>query len=71
MLKLLETFDLVKNKDRNINAFCLEGLYRKCNVKNWRVCVCVFTGVFRGNKAQVKEYQDLLEPIIFQSYEGT
>ncbi|XP_040919702.1 phosphorylase b kinase regulatory subunit beta isoform X1 [Toxotes jaculatrix] len=27
-------------------------------------------GVFRGNKAQVKEYQDLLEPIIFQSYEG-
>ncbi|XP_017281374.1 phosphorylase b kinase regulatory subunit beta isoform X2 [Kryptolebias marmoratus] len=27
-------------------------------------------GVFRGNKEQVKEYQDLLEPIIFQSYEG-
>ncbi|XP_061748471.1 phosphorylase b kinase regulatory subunit beta isoform X2 [Nerophis ophidion] len=27
-------------------------------------------GVFRGNRAQVKEYQDLLEPIIFQSYEG-
>ncbi|CAB1445403.1 unnamed protein product [Pleuronectes platessa] len=27
-------------------------------------------GVFRGNKAQVKEYQDLLDPIIFQSYEG-
>ncbi|XP_008290226.1 phosphorylase b kinase regulatory subunit beta isoform X3 [Stegastes partitus] len=27
-------------------------------------------GVFRGNKAQVKEYQDLLEPIIFHSYEG-
>ncbi|XP_074522120.1 phosphorylase b kinase regulatory subunit beta isoform X1 [Halichoeres trimaculatus] len=27
-------------------------------------------GVFRGNKAQVKEYQDLLEPIVFQSYEG-
>uniref|UniRef100_A0A3P9N6C3 Phosphorylase b kinase regulatory subunit n=1 Tax=Poecilia reticulata TaxID=8081 RepID=A0A3P9N6C3_POERE len=27
-------------------------------------------GVFRGNKAQVKEYQDLLEPIIFQSFEG-
>ncbi|XP_061670818.1 phosphorylase b kinase regulatory subunit beta isoform X5 [Syngnathoides biaculeatus] len=27
-------------------------------------------GVFRGNQAQVKEYQDLLEPIIFQSYEG-
>ncbi|KAM8762330.1 phosphorylase b kinase regulatory subunit beta isoform X1 [Acanthopagrus latus] len=27
-------------------------------------------GVFRGNKDQVKEYQDLLEPIIFQSYEG-
>ncbi|GLD74150.1 phosphorylase b kinase regulatory subunit beta isoform X1, partial [Lates japonicus] len=26
-------------------------------------------GVFRGNKAQVKEYQDLLEPIVFQSYE--
>ncbi|XP_056134262.1 phosphorylase b kinase regulatory subunit beta isoform X2 [Lampris incognitus] len=26
-------------------------------------------GVFRGNKAQVKEYQDLLEPIIFQSFE--
>ncbi|KAM4602874.1 phosphorylase b kinase regulatory subunit beta isoform 1-T1 [Polymixia lowei] len=27
-------------------------------------------GVFRGNKAQVKEYQELLEPIIFQSFEG-
>ncbi|XP_024151005.1 phosphorylase b kinase regulatory subunit beta isoform X2 [Oryzias melastigma] len=27
-------------------------------------------GVFRGNKAQVKEYQDLLQPIIFQSFEG-
>ncbi|KAJ7985910.1 hypothetical protein DPEC_G00345370 [Dallia pectoralis] len=27
-------------------------------------------GVFRGNEAQVKEYQDLLTPIIFQSYEG-
>lgn len=27
-------------------------------------------GVFRGNKAQVKEYQELLEPIVFQSYEG-
>ncbi|XP_054626078.1 phosphorylase b kinase regulatory subunit beta isoform X1 [Dunckerocampus dactyliophorus] len=27
-------------------------------------------GVFRGNQAQVKEYQELLEPIIFQSYEG-
>ncbi|XP_053722032.1 phosphorylase b kinase regulatory subunit beta isoform X1 [Synchiropus splendidus] len=27
-------------------------------------------GVFRGNRAQVKEYQELLEPIIFQSYEG-
>ncbi|XP_051811771.1 phosphorylase b kinase regulatory subunit beta isoform X2 [Acanthochromis polyacanthus] len=27
-------------------------------------------GVFRGNKSQVKEYQDLLEPIIFHSYEG-
>ncbi|KAG7236947.1 hypothetical protein INR49_032953 [Caranx melampygus] len=27
-------------------------------------------GVFRGNKAQVKEYQEILEPIIFQSYEG-
>ncbi|KAM6950078.1 phosphorylase b kinase regulatory subunit beta isoform 1-T1 [Lycodopsis pacificus] len=27
-------------------------------------------GVFRGNSAQVKEYQDLLQPIIFQSYEG-
>ncbi|XP_072320630.1 phosphorylase b kinase regulatory subunit beta isoform X1 [Eucyclogobius newberryi] len=27
-------------------------------------------GVFRGNKAQVKEYQDLLEPVIFHSYEG-
>ncbi|XP_076745724.1 phosphorylase b kinase regulatory subunit beta isoform X1 [Maylandia zebra] len=27
-------------------------------------------GVFRGNKAQVKEYQELLEPIIFQSYDG-
>ncbi|XP_028433067.1 phosphorylase b kinase regulatory subunit beta isoform X1 [Perca flavescens] len=27
-------------------------------------------GVFRGNKAQVKEYQDLLQPIIFLSSEG-
>uniref|UniRef100_A0A8C9ZUP2 Phosphorylase b kinase regulatory subunit n=1 Tax=Sander lucioperca TaxID=283035 RepID=A0A8C9ZUP2_SANLU len=27
-------------------------------------------GVFRGNKAQVKEYQDLLQPIIFLSNEG-
>ncbi|XP_076011699.1 phosphorylase b kinase regulatory subunit beta isoform X1 [Genypterus blacodes] len=27
-------------------------------------------GVFRGNKAQVKEYQELLKPIIFQSYNG-
>ncbi|KAK2853468.1 hypothetical protein Q5P01_006129 [Channa striata] len=27
-------------------------------------------GVFRGNAAQVKEYQELLEPVIFQSYEG-
>uniref|UniRef100_A0A8C8HFS1 Phosphorylase b kinase regulatory subunit n=1 Tax=Oncorhynchus tshawytscha TaxID=74940 RepID=A0A8C8HFS1_ONCTS len=26
-------------------------------------------GVFRGNNAQVKEYQDLLTPIIFQSYD--
>ena len=33
------------------------------------VCVGV-AGVFRGNKAQVKEYQELLDPIIFQSYEG-
>ncbi|XP_073715282.1 phosphorylase b kinase regulatory subunit beta isoform X1 [Misgurnus anguillicaudatus] len=27
-------------------------------------------GVFRGNRAQVKEYQELLEPVIFQSFEG-
>ncbi|KAJ8249417.1 hypothetical protein GJAV_G00234600 [Gymnothorax javanicus] len=27
-------------------------------------------GVFRGNSAQVKEYEALLEPIIFQSFEG-
>ncbi|XP_078103040.1 phosphorylase b kinase regulatory subunit beta isoform X1 [Sander vitreus] len=27
-------------------------------------------GVFRGNKAQVKEYQDVLQPIIFLSNEG-
>ena len=27
-------------------------------------------GVFRGNKAQVKEYQDLLQPVIFRSPEG-
>ncbi|XP_029577686.1 phosphorylase b kinase regulatory subunit beta isoform X2 [Salmo trutta] len=27
-------------------------------------------GVFRGNNAQVKEYQDLLTPIIFQSFDG-
>uniref|UniRef100_A0A3P8VKE5 Phosphorylase b kinase regulatory subunit n=1 Tax=Cynoglossus semilaevis TaxID=244447 RepID=A0A3P8VKE5_CYNSE len=27
-------------------------------------------GVFRGNKAQVEEYLELLQPVIFQSYEG-
>ncbi|XP_053085394.1 phosphorylase b kinase regulatory subunit beta isoform X2 [Pangasianodon hypophthalmus] len=27
-------------------------------------------GVFRGNTAQVKEYEELLQAIIFQSYEG-
>uniref|UniRef100_A0A3Q3KIZ1 Phosphorylase b kinase regulatory subunit n=1 Tax=Monopterus albus TaxID=43700 RepID=A0A3Q3KIZ1_MONAL len=27
-------------------------------------------GVFRGNKAQVNEYQELLDPIIFHSYDG-
>ncbi|XP_058638451.1 phosphorylase b kinase regulatory subunit beta isoform X2 [Onychostoma macrolepis] len=27
-------------------------------------------GVFRGNPAQVKEYQELLEALIFQSFEG-
>ncbi|XP_061077631.1 phosphorylase b kinase regulatory subunit beta-like isoform X1 [Conger conger] len=27
-------------------------------------------GVFRGNSAQVKEYEALLQPIIFQSFEG-
>ncbi|KAI1890186.1 hypothetical protein AGOR_G00171090 [Albula goreensis] len=27
-------------------------------------------GVFRGNTAQVKEYQALLEPIIFQNFDG-
>ncbi|XP_057202334.1 phosphorylase b kinase regulatory subunit beta isoform X2 [Triplophysa rosa] len=27
-------------------------------------------GVFRGNHAQVKEYQELLEAVIFQSFEG-
>ncbi|XP_063737372.1 phosphorylase b kinase regulatory subunit beta isoform X1 [Eleginops maclovinus] len=27
-------------------------------------------GVFRGNQAQVKEYQELLAPIVFQSFEG-
>uniref|UniRef100_A0A8C6M3L9 Phosphorylase b kinase regulatory subunit n=1 Tax=Nothobranchius furzeri TaxID=105023 RepID=A0A8C6M3L9_NOTFU len=32
--------------------------------------VCFYLNLFRGNKAQVKEYQDLLEPIIFQSFEG-
>lgn len=37
------------------------------SINNARSCVA---GVFRGNKAQVKEYQELLEPIIFQSYEG-
>ena len=37
----------------------------------YSVFVCAFVvGVFRGNKAQVKEYQDLIEPIIFQSFEG-
>ncbi|CAN9506884.1 unnamed protein product [Ophioblennius macclurei] len=27
-------------------------------------------GMFRGNKEQVKEYEDLLDPVIFHSYEG-
>ncbi|RXM31607.1 Phosphorylase b kinase regulatory subunit beta [Acipenser ruthenus] len=27
-------------------------------------------GVFRGNSEQVKEYQTLLKPVLFQSYEG-
>lgn len=27
-------------------------------------------GMFRGNKDQVKEYEDLLDPVIFHSYEG-
>ena len=33
------------------------------------MCIHV-AGVFRGNQAQVKEYQELLAPIIFQSFEG-
>ncbi|XP_030233049.1 phosphorylase b kinase regulatory subunit beta isoform X1 [Gadus morhua] len=30
----------------------------------------IIDGVFRGNKDQVKEYQDLLQPVIFRSPEG-
>ncbi|RXN01833.1 Phosphorylase b kinase regulatory subunit beta [Acipenser ruthenus] len=30
----------------------------------------IIDGVFRGNSEQVKEYQILLEPVLFQSYEG-
>lgn len=28
------------------------------------------SGVFRGNPAQVKEYEELLQAVIFQSFEG-
>ncbi|KAL7830884.1 hypothetical protein SRHO_G00303860 [Serrasalmus rhombeus] len=30
----------------------------------------IIDGVFRGNPAQVKEYQELLQDVIFQSYDG-
>ncbi|MGH0143977.1 UNVERIFIED_CONTAM: hypothetical protein FKN15_002319, partial [Acipenser sinensis] len=30
----------------------------------------IIDGVFRGNSEQVKEYQILLEPVLFQSYDG-
>lgn len=33
------------------------------------ICVC-FIGVFRGNLAQVKEYQDLLDPVLQHTSEG-
>uniref|UniRef100_A0AAR2K5M2 Phosphorylase b kinase regulatory subunit n=1 Tax=Pygocentrus nattereri TaxID=42514 RepID=A0AAR2K5M2_PYGNA len=30
----------------------------------------IIDGVFRGNPAQVKEYQELLQDVVFQSYDG-
>uniref|UniRef100_H3C363 Phosphorylase b kinase regulatory subunit n=1 Tax=Tetraodon nigroviridis TaxID=99883 RepID=H3C363_TETNG len=42
----------------------------ECEFPIFFIYMMIDEGVFRGNKAQVKEYQDLLEPIIFQSYEG-
>lgn len=34
------------------------------------IIVWLFLGVFRGNPAQVKEYQDLLDPLLQHTPEG-
>ncbi|XP_062275709.1 phosphorylase b kinase regulatory subunit beta isoform X3 [Scomber scombrus] len=61
------------NEDKNRNY------YKPAEMKLFDGIECEFPmffiymmidGVFRGNKAQVKEYQELLEPVIFQSFEG-
>uniref|UniRef100_A0A665W1Y2 Phosphorylase b kinase regulatory subunit n=1 Tax=Echeneis naucrates TaxID=173247 RepID=A0A665W1Y2_ECHNA len=64
---------------RTINEDKNRRYYKPAEIKLFDGIECEFPiffiymmidGVFRGNKAQVKEYQDLLEPIIFQSCEG-
>ncbi|MCJ8747190.1 hypothetical protein PDJAM_G00150570 [Pangasius djambal] len=61
------------NEDKN------RRYYRTAEMKLFDGIECEFPiffiymmidGVFRGNTAQVKEYEELLQAIIFQSYEG-
>ncbi|KAG7315028.1 hypothetical protein KOW79_021116 [Hemibagrus wyckioides] len=61
------------NEDKN------RRYYRPAEMKLFDGIECEFPiffiymmidGVFRGNMAQVKEYEELLQAIIFQSYEG-
>jgi len=40
----------------------------ECFVNSLFLTFCL--GVFRGNPAQVKEYEELLQAVIFQSFEG-
>ncbi|KAI5626123.1 phosphorylase b kinase regulatory subunit beta isoform X2, partial [Silurus asotus] len=61
------------NEDKN------RRYYRPAEMKLFDGIECEFPiffiymmidGVFRGNTAQVKEYEELLQAVIFQSYEG-
>uniref|UniRef100_W5LPV4 Phosphorylase b kinase regulatory subunit n=1 Tax=Astyanax mexicanus TaxID=7994 RepID=W5LPV4_ASTMX len=61
------------NEDKN------RRYYRPAEMKLFDGIECEFPiffiymmidGVFRGNQAQVKEYQDLLQAVIFQTYDG-